>query len=173
MVRWSGGVHIAGTRIWCDAQRAGGVCFLSGADLPLRGRGKVITTERTAQLLGIDALVTPYARPFAMGRARLELLPAGRLPGSAQLRVALDGRAVIYAGRVSLQPSRLAEPAQVRGGDELVLDAPFASQTLPARAEAEERFLGAVRAVLDAGETALVTAAREWMALEAAALLAV
>ena len=131
MVRWAAGVQIAGTRIWCDAPRAAGTCFLSGADVAARARGKIITTERTAQAPRHRRLVTPYARPFAVGRARLELLPAGRLPGSAQLRVEIDGRAVMYAGRVSLAASRLAEPAQIRGCDELVVDAPCASQLCP------------------------------------------
>src|SRR4051794_38961532 len=34
--RWSGGVHVVGTRIWCDAARTQGVTFVSGADVQLR-----------------------------------------------------------------------------------------------------------------------------------------
>ena len=92
---------VTGTRLWCDAARAQGVTFVSGADVVLRGanRGAWCTTERNARRRlagpGLGDVVLPalFGRPFAIGRARLELLPAGRLPGSAQLRVwASDGQ---------------------------------------------------------------------------------
>lgn len=164
LVRWAGGVQIAGTRLWCDARRAGGVVFLSGADVVLGARlGKLLTTERTAQLTGGEALATPFARPFALGRARLELLPAGRMPGSAQLLVQLDGRALLYAGAVRPTPSRLAEPAQVRGCDVLVLAA--APSLLDARVVDE------VRAALGRGESPVLRAPSMALAGELVALL--
>jgi hypothetical protein len=46
----------------------------------------------------------------------VELLPAGRIAGSAQLRVEVDGATVIYAGAVDPRGD-----LQVRGCDELVL----------------------------------------------------
>jgi hypothetical protein len=120
--RWSAGVHVLGTRLWCDAARAHGVTFVSGADVVLRRRcERILTTERTQKLAGLSGVLpATFGRPFALGRARLELLPAGRLPGSAQLRVEIDGKVLLYAGAVGGSP--LAEPLQVRGCDELVLD---------------------------------------------------
>src|SRR6185369_2245653 len=67
----------------------------------LRGAGdcRVITTERTRLLRAVeitpkgqaaDILVTPFGRPFALGRLRLELLPSGHAPGAAQLYVAVE-----------------------------------------------------------------------------------
>jgi hypothetical protein len=133
-------VHVLGTRIWCDAARARGLTFVSGADVKLlRPSEKLLATERTQKLARLrgDVLPAPFARPFALGRARLELLPAGRVPGSAQLRVELDGRTLIYAGAIGASP--LAEPAQVRGCDVLVL-APAPSLREP------EAMLAAARA---------------------------
>ena len=77
--RWSAGVHVLGTRLWCDAARAHGVTFVSGADVVLRRRcERIMTTERTQKLAGFDSVLpATFGRPFAMGRARLELLPAG------------------------------------------------------------------------------------------------
>jgi hypothetical protein len=101
---WTGGVRIAGTQIWCDAARRGRLCFLSHAKvkLPPRTQARVIATEATLAALGRrrppDALVAPLGRPFAIGRARLELLPSGIAPGAAQLLVELPERRVLYAG---------------------------------------------------------------------------
>jgi hypothetical protein len=162
--RWTAGLHVLGTRLWCDAARVHGVTFVSGADVPLGGTRatRIVATERTRKLLGLDGegvLPALFARPFALGRARLELLPAGRLPGSAQLRVELDGRVALYAGAVAR--ARLAEPVQVRGCDELVLDA----RGWDAVSD-EEKLLKALRG--GAGE---VGVASLWQAAELAALL--
>jgi putative mRNA 3-end processing factor len=157
--RWSGGVHVKGTRLWCDAARAHGVTFVSGADVSLRRRcERIVTTPRTQKLAPRldEVLPAPFGRPFALGRARLELLPAGRLPGSAQLRVEMDGRALLYAGAV--HPSgRLAEPAQVRGCDELVIDVAGG----PLREEQ----------LLEAARSGAVTVGSVFRAAEAAACL--
>src|SRR5439155_362525 len=82
-----GGVRVAGTSIWCDAPRRHALCFVSSAHHALAG-ARVVTTARTLELRralgdGAEALVTPFARPFALGRLRVELLPAGHVPGGA------------------------------------------------------------------------------------------
>src|SRR5579859_6316960 len=105
---WQDGVRIVGTTIWCDAPRRHQITFVSSSARGLgdAGAGRLILTERTLALLGraaeSDALVTPFGRPFALGRLRLELLPSGHLPGAAQLLVERPGksgaRRLLYAG---------------------------------------------------------------------------
>ncbi len=155
---YAGGVRVLGTSLWCDAARARGVCFVSRGDA-LLGRGRadrLIGTDRTMAVrraLGLpteDALVPRIGRPFALGRARLELLPSGRLPGAAQLLVELPGWRGLYAGSISPIELAGAEPLQVRACDELVLDAPEAGglvDGLPALERAVES--GAVLSVPD------------------------
>ncbi len=177
LVRWSRGVHVVGTRLWCDVARTHGVTFLSGADVPIAGKARssaqrIVTSERTQRLMGSavgDVLPASFARPFALGRARLELLPAGRLPGSAQLRVEIEGRVVTYAGAVNPTGGRLAEPAQVRGCDVLVVAAPLLSA--PPRADAERQLVDAVRELQRAGVLPVVSAPSLALAAEATALL--
>jgi hypothetical protein len=173
LTRWSGGVHIQGTRLWCDAARAHGVTFVSGADVTLRGRWeRLLTTERTQMLGKLDGVLpATFGRPFAMGRARLELLPAGRLPGSAQLRVEVDGRVVLYAGAVHPRGGRLAEPAQLRGCDELIVSAPLAGCVLPPRAEVEAKLVEVVRSALSDGEVPILLAPALGLGAELVALL--
>ena len=50
-------------------------------------------------------LPAPYGRPFELGPLSLELLPAGHILGSAQLRVIReDGKRIVYTGDLNLLP---------------------------------------------------------------------
>jgi hypothetical protein len=126
------GLRVGGTAIWCDTARARGVTFLSRADVDLgRGRAeRIITSARTAALrraLGtaVGAPLLPrFGRPFSLGRARLELVPSGALPGGAQLLVELGGWRGLYAGTILPRPFPGAEPLQARACDDIVVDAP-------------------------------------------------
>jgi hypothetical protein len=70
--------------------------------------------------------VVPYARPFALGELRLELLPTGHLPGAAALACEVGGRRVLYAGAIRPgAPVAGAAPAAVRHAEALCLDAAF------------------------------------------------
>jgi putative mRNA 3-end processing factor len=185
---WADGVRIAGSPIYCDAARcpAEAIAFVSLARAPrLRGGAEVrlITTERTRQLRAIEVaprgraaatLVTPFGRPFAMGRLRLELLPSGHAPGAAQLYVELDGRRVGYCGPLNPQPGRFAEPPQVRAAAALCIDAPLAAyaRPLPPRAEVEAALQTAVEHALDDGQAPVVLAPPFGAAADVVALLA-
>jgi hypothetical protein len=131
------GVRVSAASIWFDAARARAVCFLSSADaIPAKGRaviGRLIASERCITLrraLGAAAaemnaaLVPRFGRPFALGRARLELVPGGGMPGVAQLLVEIGGWRGLYAGAPSRRVFGGAEPMQVRACDEIVVDAP-------------------------------------------------
>jgi putative mRNA 3-end processing factor len=184
---WSDGVRIGDTSIWCDARRcpAEATAFVSHARAPrLRGGAecRVITTERTRALRAIEVtprgtagmLVTPFGRPFALGRLRLELLPSGHVPGAAQLYVEIDGRRVAYCGPLNPAPGRFAEAPQVRAAEALCIEAPLAAcaRKLPPRAETEAQLLRAVEAALDDGVTPVVLAPALGAGQEVVALLA-
>ncbi len=194
---WADGVRIVGTNIWCDARRcpAEATLFVSHAQAPrLRGGAEVrlLTTERTRALRAArvaktrdraDArprvqaraeLVTPFGRPFALGRLRLELLPSGHLPGAAQLYVELDGRRVAFCGPLNPAPGRFAEAPQVRAAEALCLEAPLAAcgLKLPPRAEAEAQLVAAVERALADGVTPVVLAPALGAAQDVVALLA-
>jgi putative mRNA 3-end processing factor len=185
---WADGVRIAGTDIYCDARRcpAEATAFVSHAGAPrLRGGSDVrlVTTERTRALRTVAVtprgqaaatLVTPFGRPFALGRLRLELLPSGHAPGAAQLYVELDGRRVAFCGPLNPSPGRFAEAPQVRAADALCIDAPLAAyaRKLPPRAEAEAALLVAVERAREDGATPVVLAPAFGAAADVVALLA-
>jgi Cft2 family RNA processing exonuclease len=175
--QWLDGVRIGATNVYCDARRCPreAIAFVSHARAPrLSGPSDVrlITTERTRTLRALEVtprgqaaatLVTPFGRPFALGRLRLELLPSGHVPGAAQLYVETDqsgGRRVAYCGPLNPEPSRFCETPQVRAAEALCIDAPLAPflRRLPPRAESETALLAAVERALDAGQTPVVLA---------------
>jgi putative mRNA 3-end processing factor len=128
-----------------------------GPSTPAKARNapaKSVPAERSG------VIVTPFGRPFALGRLRLELLPSGHVPGAAQLYVELDGRRVAYCGPLNPQPGRFAEAPQVRAAEALCLDAPLAPylRRLPPRAESEAALVAAVEAALDDDVTPVVLA---------------
>lgn len=153
LVTWRAGVHLPGTRLWCDALRAHDLCFVSDAQANLRGGrrgaiGTLLCTERTLRLrraLGEPAraaesvLLSPVGRPFHLGSLRLELFPSGQAPGAASLWIKLpSGQCVVYAGAPCPQAALGAEPMQVRAATVLICAAPLAlhPHPLPERAAA-------------------------------------
>jgi putative mRNA 3-end processing factor len=184
------GVRIGGTEVWCDARRCPprATAFVSHARAPrLAGGadGRVITTERTRVLRAVEIaprgpagmLLTPFGRPFALGRLRLELLPSGHVPGAAQLYIELDDRArrrIAYCGPLNPAPGRFAEAPQVRAAEALCIDAPLAAcaRKLPPRGEAEAELVAAIERALDDGATPVVLAPALGTAQEIVALLA-
>jgi hypothetical protein len=165
---WQAGPRIAGTRIWCDALRANGLCFISHALVKPAGRvslqTRVIASEQTARLasaigqpLPDGTLLAPFGRPFAVGRLRLELLPSGLVAGGAQLLVEMPERRVLYAGGGVLPLGRrTVEPAQVRACDAIAIDVREAIAQPAHRERDEAALLASVRAALDEREVPLV-----------------
>jgi putative mRNA 3-end processing factor len=72
------------------------------------------------------ALSVPYNRTFELGPLSLELLPAGHILGSAQLRITRqDGRRIVYTGDLNSAPSVTVEPLQIAECDTLVIESTF------------------------------------------------
>jgi putative mRNA 3-end processing factor len=127
------GLHLSGTALWLDAKRKTELSFVSHAHADHVARHeRVIATGATLALMADrlgklnGALPVPYRRPFALGPLTVELLPAGHILGSAQIRVTRsDGRRVVYTGDLNLAPSMTAEPAEVAHCDTLVMESTF------------------------------------------------
>lgn len=189
LAAWRDGVQLAGSIVWCDAGRARDLCFVSHAHhLPRGAHRKLLASPRTLALLeagGVrladEVLPVPFGRAFHLGALRLELYPSGHVPGAASLLLTdAQGRRVAYGGDVN--PVRaLAEPAEVRDCDALVLEAPLAElvEPLPPRGEVRahlvelaqglvaERPVVVLAPSLGAAQEALAVLARAGVALRA------
>ena len=127
------GLHLSGTSLWFDAHRKSELSFVSHAHSDHIARHeRVIATSATLRFMQHrlgklkGALPAPYNRPFDLGPLSLELLPAGHVLGSAQLRViTANGTRVVYTGDLNLEPSLTAEPAQVAECDVLITESTF------------------------------------------------
>lgn len=172
---WRDGVHLTGSPIWCDARRRRDVCFVSSADRVGRtGHGQLIGSPITLALLGARGeghLAVPLRRRFTLGTLRLELISSGRGLGGAALHVDLAGRTVLYAGAVRTSAGGLAEPAEVRACDALVVAAPAVAAELPTVDAAADRLATWARTQLAAGAVPVVVADVAVEALEIAARL--
>jgi putative mRNA 3-end processing factor len=96
----------------------------------------------------------PYRQPFDLGPLVLELLPAGHILGSAQLRVTRsDGRRVVYTGDLNVAPSLTAEATEVAECDTLVIESTFGHPRyrFPPRAEVMGQVEAWVRKHLERG----------------------
>lgn len=127
------GLHLSGTDLWFDASRKSELSFVSHAHSDHIGRHeRVIATAATIRFMQHrlgkvkNPLAVPYYRPFELGPLVLELLPAGHVLGSAQLRVVReDGVRVVYTGDLNTVPMLTAEPAHVAQCDVLILESTF------------------------------------------------
>jgi putative mRNA 3-end processing factor len=165
------GTRIAGTVVACDATGGGDLLFLSSA-LALRGAGaraarvrasrcQVLTTAETLVLMGEAgerlrprALTIAYGRPFGLGSLRVELVPAGTLPGAAALSCEDGERRVFYAGAARLgEGGRGAAPGEVRAAGALCIDATFGHPRFRflLREDAEDRARLFAQSARDAG----------------------
>lgn len=128
-----GGLHLTGTSLWFDAHRKAELSFVSHAHSDHIARHeRVIATSPTLKFMThrlgklAAALPVTYNRPFDLGPLSVELLPAGHILGSAQIRVTrADGVRVVYTGDLNLEPSLTAEPAQVAECDTLIIESTF------------------------------------------------
>ena len=127
MIEYDEGIHLKDTSIWFDAKKRAEFSFISHANLgSLAPHNKVIATPETLKLCerklkGSVALACPYGRPFSLGKAQVELIPAGHILGSAQIVVEVDGSRIIYTGDFKLGGSKTTEPGEAKRCDILVM----------------------------------------------------
>ncbi len=128
-----GSLHLTGSPLSFDARRKCELSFVSHAHSDHIARHeRVIATRATLRFMEHrlgpiqSALPVPYHRPFDLGRLNVELLPAGHVLGSAQIRVTReDGHRIVYTGDISLESSMTAEAAEIAECDTLVLESTF------------------------------------------------
>lgn len=128
-----GSLHLTGTPLFFDAKRKSALSFVSHAHSDHIARHEsVLATRSTLELMQHrlgkvrSALPVSYNHPFELGSLNMELLPAGHVLGSAQIRITRsDGHRIVYTGDLNCEPSLTAEPHQIAECDTLVLESTF------------------------------------------------
>lgn len=138
---------LRGTDFWLDPRRRRPLAFVSHAhsDHMMRRHGHVILSLNTARFYQqrypeADLTALAFGERLTLGRAALELLPAGHILGSAQLYVELDGLRIVYTGDVKLSSSFTAERIRFKGCDVLILESTYGEPryVFPSREEVAE-----------------------------------
>lgn len=106
------------------------------------------------------AIQVEYHSQFSAADAKITLVNAGHIPGSAQVIVENDGKRVLYTGDYNLVPTHLVPGAdrEYKNLDALVIESTYASEDHPDRAESERNFVLACKEVVEGGGTVLVPA---------------
>ena len=153
------GVRLLGSILWMDASRRDVLSFVSSARIERAAWfQRTVCTERTRALLrvsrpGFRALIAPFQRRMMVGSLALTMVPAGYMPGAAQLLVEGAEAPFLYAPHVRLRAHPMAESPQFVRGPTRVLRTPYGDPrfVLPAREEARGRVVERARALLAAG----------------------
>ena len=101
-----------------------------------------------------------YGETVRAGPYSITLLDSGHIPGSSAFLVEVDGHRVLYTGDLNNIETRLVGPHKLRGVkvDTLVIESTYGDSNHPPRKATEERFVKAVKEVVEAGGTVLVPA---------------
>lgn len=125
-------MRLRGTSLYLDAVQSTNLCFVSHAHSDHAARHqRVIATSATLQVLTHrlgklpSALAVPFNQSFTLDGIDLELVPAGHVLGSAQLRMTTKGRTVAYTGDLNTARALTAEPNGIAFCDVLVIESTF------------------------------------------------
>lgn len=107
------------------------------ADHAVSGNTNVYATEATYAFMqlryGKSAskvnCIAAYKEPFAIGDVQISFIPAGHMPGSAQVLMEYKGIRYLYTGDYKLQPDATCEPMEFVEADVLITESTFADPT--------------------------------------------
>ncbi len=151
------GLGLVGSILRLDAVHRHDLTFVSSAAVPGVARaGRAICSELTRGLMRVNspkfqALVAPYMRPFALGELELTMIPAGYIPGAAQLLVQGAGQPFLYVSHLSLKGGELAPGPVFVEAPTLVIRVGDASH--PNREQALSEVVDRAKAVLNVGKS--------------------
>jgi len=137
---WADGFVVWPNGLGLDTLSPTGFSFISNAHVnPPPGR--ILATSTTFKLMSrrvpeSDRLTATFEQPFKLGPLELTLVPAGTIPGSAQLLINVKGTRILYASGVQTSVPLAAERIRIPKADLLILgqkDMPPAQLVSPRR----------------------------------------
>jgi putative mRNA 3-end processing factor len=104
------------------------------ADHAVSGNVNVYTTEATYAFMKLRygkgaskvSYTAAYNAPFTIGEVQITFIPAGHMPGSAQVLMEYKGVRYLYTGDYKLQPDATCEPMEFAKADVLITESTFA-----------------------------------------------
>ena len=104
------------------------------ADHAVSGNTNVYATEVTLAFMQLRygksaakiSHTAAYHTPFTIGGVEITFIPAGHMPGSAQVLMEYKGTRYLYTGDYKLQPDATCEPMEFVQADVLITESTFA-----------------------------------------------
>ena len=133
-VRSSNGIHLPDAGLWLDPRRKAPVAVVSHAHSDHAGWHPVtIASFATMDLMkarkpvpgGCTLIELDYGETYSTDRARITLLPAGHILGSAQVLVETEEGRLLYTGDFKRRESLTCEEAAAVKADTLVMECTF------------------------------------------------
>lgn len=159
-VRYSEGVELPSLGLWLDPQKRKPLAFVSHAHSDhIAGHAEVFLTPATALLMRarlpgerIEHQL-PYFQSLERSDARMTLLPAGHICGSAQIFLENEAGSLLYTGDFKLRRCRSSAPCAWRKADTLIMESTFGlpKYRIPPTEEVEASILEFCRQTLDSG----------------------
>ncbi len=105
---------------------------------------------------------------------RMEFINAGHIPGSVMVKLDVDGKTILYTGDVNTIDTRLVKGADLSGveANVLIIESTYGNVDHPDRKLVEEKFIEAVKSVIEDGGNVLIPAFALGRSQEILALLA-
>jgi putative mRNA 3-end processing factor len=161
MLSFADGVHVRGTALYLDARRPRKRGIVTHAHSDHVGRHLCwVSTPATALLCARrwgqrQVESRGYGEAWMEKEARVTLLPAGHVLGSAMVLVEHEGMRILYTGDFRTKPSLTAEPCAAVAADVLVMECTFGHPRFrfPAREEVEGQIVEFARGCLRKSET--------------------
>lgn len=165
MVSLNGGIKF-GDHFSVDATVKSPLAIVSHAHSDhLRGHEKIIATAPTLDLARLqykrfEGINLDYHTPIEIGPAKVELVPAGHILGSAQVIIDWRGERIVYTGDFKLEENLTCLKAEIHHCDVLLIDTTYGKPryNFPSFAACKEMLLEFVDKNLKAGITPIILA---------------
>ncbi len=131
-VQYERGVFLPAQNLWLDPWDAKPFAFVSHAHSDhIAAHQEIIVSERTSRLMQArlpgerHEHVLPFGLTSEIRGARVTLLPAGHIFGSAQCFLESEAGSLLYTGDFKLRPGKSAEATEWRTADTLIMETTF------------------------------------------------
>ena len=175
----SDGFEVEGWPVHVDAGRRQPLGIITHAHTDHAARHeRIICTPETAMLLSgrwkqLGVRAVPFGQSVHLEGARVTLLRAGHILGSAMVRIELAGHTIVFTGDMRTQPSAFLAGAEAVECDTLVMESTFGRREyrFPELARVRQLITGFVDAARSSSYTPVLTGYSLGKAQELVALL--
>ncbi len=152
------------------------------AELILRDSIKVAKSKGHSPLFGDKQMElmkaaqhrVTYGQQFEVGKALIDVIDAGHIPGSCMFLVKLNGKSILYTGDFKLKPTQLLAGARIENlekVDVLFTESTYSNRMHPDRVETESKLIEAVEETIGNGGIAIIPSFAIGRAAEVAMIL--